>query len=64
MQDDITKDNLDLIHRLNSHREIEYAWYYNCAIYRKSTSTEMKVRFNLYDDINQVLRQQIDNVKK
>ncbi|XP_069137492.1 uncharacterized protein PF3D7_1120000-like [Argopecten irradians] len=64
MQDDITKDNLDLIHRLNSHREIEYAWYYNCAIYGKSTSTEMKVRFDLYDDINQVLRQHVDNVKK
>ncbi|OWF35886.1 hypothetical protein KP79_PYT03292 [Mizuhopecten yessoensis] len=62
MQDDITKDNLELIRKLNEHSGVEYGWYYNCAIYGKCKATEMRVRFDLYDGISEVIRKHIKDV--
>lgn len=52
--DDVTKLNTDLISKLNNHDLIDSAWYFNGAIYGKTTSGH-RLKFDIYDDIDSVI---------
>ena len=52
--DDVTKENTKLINRLNLHKDIDSAWYFNGSVYGKSTAGR-RFRFDLYSDIDEVV---------
>ena len=52
--DDVTKDNTKLINKLNEHKDIDSAWYFNGSVYGKS-KTGVRSRFDLYTDIDDVI---------
>ena len=59
--DDVTKLNTTLISKLNDHDLIESAWYFNGAIYGKTTSGK-RLRFDIHDDISEMIAK-IDSKK-
>ena len=52
--DDVTKLNTTLISKLNDHTLIDSAWYFNGAIFGKTTSGK-RLKFDMYDDIDDVI---------
>ena len=54
--DDVTQRNMDLIQRLQDTGEFESVWYYNCGIYGR-TEQGLQLKFGIYDDIYERLRQ-------
>lgn len=52
--DDVTKTNAQLIDRLWKHDQIESAWYFNGAVYGKTTSGT-RHKFDVHDDISTVI---------
>ena len=52
--DDVTKENTKLINKLNEHKDIDSAWYFNGSVYGK-TSDGKRSRFDLYTDIDDVV---------
>lgn len=52
--DDVTKCNAELITRLTKHSKITQAWYYNGSVYGRTT-TNQRHKFDLYDDIDEVI---------
>ena len=52
--DDVTKMNTDLITKLSDHEKIDSAWYFNGAIFGKTTSGK-RLKFDIYDDIDSVI---------
>ena len=52
--DDVTKLNTGLIGRLMKHSRIESAWYFNGAVYGKTTGGQRR-KFEVYCDINSVI---------
>ena len=57
--DDVTKLNIGLIGRLMKHSRIESAWYFNGAVYGKTTGGQ-RHKFEVYCDINSVIDQIAD----
>ena len=53
--DDVTKLNTSLITRLYEHSKIESAWFFNGYIYGKTHKDGKRYRFELYDDIDEVI---------
>ena len=56
--DDVTKYNMGLITRLRECKDLDSVWYFNCSVYGK-TVAGTKVKFNIFDDINQKLKGKI-----
>ena len=52
--DDVTKLNTTLISKLNDHALIDSAWYFNGAIYGKTTSGK-RLKFDIHDDIDAII---------
>ena len=52
--DDVTKENTKLINRLNLHKDIDSAWYFNGSVYGKS-NVGRRHRFDLYSVIEEVI---------
>lgn len=52
--DDVTKENTKLINRLNLHKDIDSAWYFNGSVYGKSTEGR-RCRFDLFSIIEEVI---------
>ena len=52
--DDVTKLNQGLINRLMLHDQIKSGWYFNGSVYGLTTREE-RVRFDIYDDIHEVI---------
>lgn len=52
--DDVTKLNTGLISRLQLHEKIDSAWFFNGAIYGKTTEGR-RHKFDLFNDINKVI---------
>ena len=52
--DDVTKENTKLINRLNLHKDIDSAWYFNGRVYGKS-NVGRRHRFDLYSVIEEVI---------
>ena len=51
--DDVTKDNSELINKLNAHKLVESAWFFNCGVYVKlKEEGEQKVHTRVMFDIN------------
>ena len=61
--DDVTKMNTGLINRLLSHESIKSAWYFNGSVYGL-TYYEERVRFDIYDNINEVIAEFRDRHSK
>lgn len=57
--DDVTKLNTGLIGRLMRHSRIESAWYFNGAVYGKTTGGQ-RHKFDVYCDINSVIDKKAD----
>ena len=57
--DDVTKLNTGLIGRLMKHSRIESAWYFNGAVYGKTTGGQ-RHKFEVYCDINSVIDERAD----
>ena len=57
--DDVTKLNTGLIGRLTKHSRIESAWYFNGAVYGKTTGGQ-RHKFEVYCNINSVIDQTTD----
>lgn len=57
--DDVTKLNTGLIGRLMRHSRIESAWYFNGAVYGKTTGGQ-RHKFEVYCNINSVIDQTTD----
>ena len=57
--DDVTKLNTGLIGRLMKHSRIESAWYFNGAVYGKTTGGQRR-KFEVYCDINSVIDERAD----
>ena len=53
--DDVTKLNTGLIGRLMKHARIDSAWYFNGAVYGKTTE-ERRHKFDIYCNINSVIQ--------
>ena len=53
--DDVTKLNMGLINRLKQTERFESVYYFNCSVIGKLTSGT-KIKFNLFDDVEQKLR--------
>ena len=56
LHDDITQRDLKLMSRLRENKELESVWFYNCSVYAKKPNSDRKIKFDLYDDINEKLR--------
>ncbi|KAK3092771.1 hypothetical protein FSP39_007062 [Pinctada imbricata] len=56
LSDDVTERNSKLIQRLSDHELIESAWYYNGRVFGKTVSDGNRIKFDLYDDIDQKVR--------
>lgn len=54
--DDVTTRNMRLITRLEDTGNFDQVWYFNCNVYAR-TMEGLQLKFNLYDDINQRLRE-------
>lgn len=54
--DDVTLLNSKLLERLNEHRLIDQAWYFNGNIYAKPRDSDTRVLFDIHDDIERKLR--------
>lgn len=54
--DDVTPRNMGLIKRLEDSGNFEQVWYFNCKIYAR-TEQGLQLKYGLYDDINQRLRE-------
>ena len=52
--DDVTKLNTTFISKLNDHALIDSAWYFNGAIYGKTTSGK-RLTFDIHDDIDAII---------
>ena len=51
LADDVTKLNVDLLHRLNKCDLIEQAWFFNGHVYGKTKGNDNKIRFDIHDNI-------------
>ncbi len=60
MVDDVTKLNSGLIHRLSIHKDIDSAWYFNGAVFGK-TMWGRRIKFDIYDEVDVVLRETTQN---
>lgn len=63
VSEDITKRNIQLIDKVGSNDKVEYGWYYNCQVYGLCSETKRRVRFNLFDNIDSVLSEHIQDSK-
>ena len=52
--DDVTKLNTGLISRLSDNENIDSAWYFNGSVFGR-TKGGKRLKFELFDDINQVI---------
>lgn len=52
--DDVTKQNTMLINRLNLHKDIDSAWYFNGNVFARSTAGK-RFRFDIYSVIEDVI---------
>lgn len=52
--DDVTKLNTGLISRLLRHEHIESAWYFNGAVYGRTTSGR-RLKFDVYCNIDSII---------
>ena len=52
--DDVTKLNTGLISRLSDNENINSAWYFNGSVFER-TKGGKRLKFELFDDINQVI---------
>ena len=52
--DDVSKENMKLINRLNLHKDIDSAWYFNGSVYGKSNAGR-RHRFDLFSVIEEVI---------
>lgn len=52
--DDVTKQNMMLINRLNLHKDIDSAWYFNGNVFARSTAGK-RFRFDIYSVIEDVI---------
>ena len=61
LADDVTKDNADLINRLNKHEKIESAWFFNCNVFAKlkDDKTDQRVVFDINDDIDRKIKKRL-----
>ena len=61
LADDVTKDNADLINRLNKHEKIESAWFFNCNVFAKvkDDKTDQRVVFDINDDIDKKIKKRL-----
>ena len=58
--DDVTKENTMLINRLNLHKDIDSAWYFNGNVFAKTTMGK-RFRFDLYSVIDDVIKKKGPN---
>lgn len=53
--DDVTKENTKLINRLNLHKDIDSAWYFNGNVFAK-TRIGKRFKFDLYTVVEDVIK--------
>ncbi|XP_013396733.1 uncharacterized protein LOC106163628 [Lingula anatina] len=56
LSDDVTKRNIELLHRLNESQLIEQAWYFNGSVYGKPKNTDDKIKFDIFDIIDEKIK--------
>lgn len=54
--DDVTTRNMALINRMENSGLFDQVWYFNCGIYGR-TEDDLQMKFGIYDDLNQRLRE-------
>ena len=62
LSDDVTKDNGDLIQKLNQHESVVSAWFFNCSVYAKLTGEENEERrfaFDINDNIDKKIKKHL-----
>ena len=57
LADDVTKSNSDLIQRLNDMDGIYQAWYFNASVYAKASENGHRIKFDIYDDVEEKLKE-------
>ena len=57
LADDVTKSNSDLIQRLNDTDGIYQAWYFNGSVYAKASENGHRIKFDIYDDVEEKLKE-------
>ena len=54
--DDITSRNLGLMSRLYKSEKFHSVWYFNDGVYAKRTKEGKRIRFDIFDDIEEKIR--------
>jgi hypothetical protein len=54
--DDVTKKNSELITTLLNHEHIDSAWYFNGSVFAKLKGNDRRVKFDIFDDIDNKIR--------
>lgn len=54
--DDVTRHNMGLIARLSETKKFESVWYFNGSVFGKTISSGKRMKFNLFDDVEERLR--------
>ena len=57
LSDDVTKQNSDLIQRLNDTEGIYQAWYFNGSVYAQTSENGRRLKFDIHDDIYAKLKE-------
>ncbi|XP_071142189.1 chromosome partition protein Smc-like [Mytilus edulis] len=60
--DDITQRNLGLLARLNTNVMLNNAWFYNCSVYGKLKDSEHRIKFDLYDNIDEKIKKKLSSM--
>ncbi|XP_076082910.1 uncharacterized protein LOC143053968 [Mytilus galloprovincialis] len=60
--DDITQRNLGLLARLNTNVMLNNAWFYNCSVYGKLKDSEYRIKFDLYDNIDEKIKKKLASI--
>lgn len=57
--DDITQRNLGLLTRLGQKQDLDNSWFYNCSVYGKLKNSKHKIKFDLFDNIDEKIQKKL-----
>lgn len=57
--DDITQRNLGLLARLSNNEMLENSWFYNCSVYGKLKEGGKRMKFDLFDNIDEKIKKKL-----